>query len=102
MNLKNQLRRYLEYSNFTVSELSRKAQVPKSTIHEWLQGSMPRNIDKLKSLANTLDVSLDHLCYGEGIICLDKNPLDKLQDEIHAGKFEVVLRPIYEDIKSTK
>jgi transcriptional regulator with XRE-family HTH domain len=102
MNLKEQLRRYLEHHNITVSELARKASVPKSTIHEWLQGSMPRNIDKLKSVATILNVSLDQLCYGEKILKITSNPMDSLQEEIHAGKFEVVLRPIYEDIKPLK
>jgi len=65
-NLRTQLALYIEIRGLTLSELSRRAKVPKGTIHSWISGKSPKNIDAIKRVADTLKVSLDHLLYGSG------------------------------------
>jgi len=67
MNLKKQLKLYLENKDLTASELSRLAGVPKQSLSDWLAGSNPRDIRTVKRVADALEVSLDHLVFGEGL-----------------------------------
>ena len=70
MNLKNQLRLYLEHRKISASALARASGVPKQSISDWLAGSSPRNISQLKKIADSLSVSIDHLVFGKGIEAL--------------------------------
>ena len=67
MNLKKQLKLYLENKGLTASELSRLSGVPKQSISDWLGGSNPRDIRSVKKVAEALAVTLDHLVFGEGV-----------------------------------
>jgi len=66
MNLKNQLRYYLEHRNITASHLARCSGVPKQSISDWLSGSNPRDIRQVKKVADFLSITVDHLVFGEG------------------------------------
>ncbi len=91
MNLKNQLKLFIERNYLTMTTLSQKSGVPKSTISDWLNGSAPRDLRKLKKVADALNTTVDHLCWGKGLIVEDEK-ITKFEDEINAGIFEVVLR----------
>lgn len=67
MNLKNQLRFYLDSKGLTASQLARKAGVPKQSISGWLAGSNPRDIKQIKKVADVLSVSVDNLVFGTGV-----------------------------------
>ncbi len=66
MNLKFQLRIFLETRRMTASELARLSDVPKQSISDWLGGSIPRDIQKLKRVADALRTTVDHLVFGNG------------------------------------
>ncbi len=91
MNLKSQLKLFIERNYLTLTTLSEKSGVPKSTISDWLHGSAPRDLRKLKKVADALETTVDQLCWGKGI-AEDKEKFMKYQDEINTGVFEVILR----------
>jgi transcriptional regulator with XRE-family HTH domain len=66
MNLKNQLRHYLDAREISATQLAKKARVPKQSLSGWLSGSNPRDIRQIKRVADALEVSLDNLMFGFG------------------------------------
>lgn len=67
MNLKKQLKNYLQAKKMSASELSRITGVPKQSISDWLAGSNPRDVRLVKKVADVFSVSLDHLFFGDGV-----------------------------------
>lgn len=73
-----------------VTALSRSTKIPVQTIHGWLQGKAPRNINQVKVVSDYFGVSLDCLVYAEEQKTL--SPLETQLDEIKAGVWEVILK----------
>lgn len=61
--LKEKLQELLNQNAWTASELARRSGVPKQVLSLWLSGVEPRKILHLKSVARTLGVSVDELCF---------------------------------------
>lgn len=66
MNLKQQLRTYLELRDMTAAELARKSGVSKQVISLWLGGAEPKKLTQVKKVASVLGTTVDHLCFGSG------------------------------------
>lgn len=97
MNLKRQLRFYLEVRGMTAAELARRSGVSKQVLSSWLAGSEPKKIGQVKKVCSTLGVSLDHLVYGDGHEEENQRvtELDALLgDDWVSGVFEVRFRRI--------
>ena len=92
MNLSKNLKRILFDRSLKAAELARLSGVSKTSIGEWLAGSNPRDIRKVKKVADALDISIDDLCFGGGEI--KKSPMREYEDEIAAGTFDVILRKV--------
>lgn len=93
MELKTILKELIKKRGITITALSRATKVPLQTLHGWLQGSEPRSLKQVKSVADFFNVDLDYLCFGiEGE--KNKNNITEFEDEINAGIFEVVLRRV--------
>ncbi|MBU6155181.1 MAG: helix-turn-helix transcriptional regulator [Bdellovibrionales bacterium] len=67
MNLKSQLRLFLQSRGISASDLARLSGVPKQSISDWLGGTAPRDIQKLKRVADAFGTTIDHLVFGEGV-----------------------------------
>lgn len=67
MNLKSQLRYFLELRGLTAAELSRRSKVSAQTISIWLSGGPVRDVSKAKAVADVLGTTLDNLLYGSGL-----------------------------------
>ena len=93
MELKSVLRRIIREKGLTVAGLSRATKVPVQTLHGWLQGTEPKSIRQVKTVADYLGVDLDHLCFGTKSKA-SGSKIEKFEDEINAGIFEVVLRRV--------
>jgi transcriptional regulator with XRE-family HTH domain len=97
MNLKSQLKLYLEHTGMSASQLAKKSSVPRQSLSDWINGSKPRDIAQVKRVAAVLGTSVDHLVFGNG---LDGNAkkvteLDALLgDEWISGLFEVRFRRV--------
>ena len=92
MNLKNQLKLYIAEKDISLSRLARQSGVSRQTLNDWLLGKPATNINKIKKIADILDVSVDHLAFGSGLE--NVKDIHKYQEEINCGVFEVVLRKI--------
>jgi hypothetical protein len=90
MQLGKILKKKLQDNDVMVTELSRATKVPLQTLHNWLAGQKPRDIDQVKRVADHFGVSINNLCFGE--IEKANRELTDFRDEILAGVFEVVIR----------
>lgn len=97
MSLTKSLRRILNDKGITVAQLSRMSQVPAKTIYHWLAGQQPRKMEHVFKICDILNVSVEEL-YGRS----RKTPLASedrqgLPCDMHAGIYEVILRPLKRD-----
>ena len=90
MQLGKILKKKLHDEEIKITVLSKATRVPLQTLHNWLAGQKPRDIDQVKRVSDYLGVSLNYLCFGE----IEKTNRDfsEFREEILAGVFEVVIR----------
>ncbi len=93
MELKTVLRKLIREKGLTITGLARSTKVPVQTLHGWVNGVEPKSIRQLKKVADYLDVDLDYLCFGIKPKS-ENNKLEKFEDEINTGVFEVILRRV--------
>lgn len=91
MKIKTVLKRLLFENDMSVAQLARETEIPRQTIDNWLAGQEPRSFDQVKSVAKYFQMSMDELCFDERNY---HESIDKFNDEINAGVFEVVLRRV--------
>lgn len=97
MNLKKQLRLYLDSREMTATQLAKRSSVPKQSLSGWLAGSNPRDVRQVKRVADVLGTTLDNLMFGDGIDPEARRvlELDALVGEGWiGGLFEVRLRRV--------
>ena len=97
MNIKKQLKYYLDRNDLTASQLARKANVPKQSLSGWLAGSNPRDVKQVKRVADVLNTTLDNLLFGEGSEAQVQKPVDLgalVGDEWFSGVFEMKIRRV--------
>jgi len=90
MKLKDQLKTLIEGERLTISRLSKETKVPVQTLHNWLSGMEPRSLKQVRKVADYFEVSIDYLCFA--IEPKPKESLGDFEEEIFAGKFDVILR----------
>lgn len=93
MQLSINLKKLMARDKISLVQLARMTKVPKQTLHNWLSGAEPKNLDQIRSVANTFNLSIEELCYGEKP-GKTRPVIDDYQEEINAGIFEVVLRRV--------
>lgn len=97
MRLAENLKILLEKKGWRAAELARRADVPKSSVNDWLSGASPRNMGHLKSIADELGVLLDDLLFGDALAEARTSRtvnLDDLGSSWVSGIFEVRLRKV--------
>ena len=93
IKIKTILKKLLHEHDLTAAQLARATKTPPQTINNWLSGQEPRSLKQIKAIADYFGISVDYLIYGQE----EKNSkisIDKYEDEINAGIFEVVLRRV--------
>lgn len=90
MKLKDQLKTLIESERLTISRLSKETKIPVQTLHNWIAGMEPRSLKQVRKVADYFEVSIDYLCFG--IEPKSKESLGDFEEEIFAGKFDVILR----------
>ena len=78
----------------TASQLSRLTGVAQTTLSEWLAGSTPKDLRKVKKVADHFEITIDELCFGTGAKSKANSVIEAYEDEINAGVFEVLLRRV--------
>ena len=91
MKLSSTLKNLIKTHGIAVTALARSTGVPTQTIHNWLSGAKPRDVDQLKLVADHFGVSLDYLLYETKS---EKKNFSDFSDDINAGIFEVILRKV--------
>lgn len=97
MNLKNQLKHYLDKNDLTAAQLAKKAGISKQVISLWMNGGSPKNIQSVKAVADIFGVTVDHLCFGTDIkfTQTSNDNFDILPtDNWMSGLFEIKIRKI--------
>ncbi len=86
----------LERKNITLSLLSKNTGISVKTLHNWTTGQEPKKLTQVKLVAEYFNETIDRLCFEDIATTknIKQNPIDEHRDEIRAGIFEVVLRPI--------
>ncbi|HRO66791.1 MAG TPA: helix-turn-helix transcriptional regulator [Pseudobdellovibrionaceae bacterium] len=85
------LKARLKECGYTVAELSRLSGVPVKTLYHWTTGQQPRKMDHLLKVCAVLKISVEEL-YGQPPPQVP-HILHNYEKEIHAGLYEVILRP---------
>lgn len=91
MDISKTLKHLLVDRDINVTQLSRATDVPRQTIDNWIAGQEPRSLMQLKQVSSYFDLTIDELCFGKVI---KSDPIEKFEEEINAGLFEVVLRRV--------
>ncbi len=94
MKLKPQLSALIKQRGVTITTLAKTTKIPAQTIHNWLAGSKPRDLDQVKRVADYFQVSLDFFTYGVEFKGSTSSPIEEHREEINAGIFEVILRKV--------
>ena len=93
MKLKEQLQFYLREKGMNASQLARKSKVPKTSLSDWLGGATPRKLHHLKQVADCFQITIDHLCFGEGHPTQDPTPTLN-HHQWQEGLFEIKYRKV--------
>ncbi len=92
MKLSSTLNSLCKKRRITLSELARRAGVPKQTLHNWTLGRRSVNPDQLKKVAQALEVSVHYLLYGDQDPF--ETPNEEILKEIFSGDVRVTLHRI--------
>lgn len=77
------LKGLMKEHGLTLSDIARMSNVSKGVVYNWLHGASPQNLWALSKLAESLDVSLHFLLFGEN----EKSMMEKAM----SGTKEVVV-----------
>lgn len=82
--------------DLSIVEISSKTSIPKQTLHNWLSGANPKNVNQLRKIGTYFKTTVDELCFGDvsQTKLPEENGFMKYEEEIRAGYYEVILRPI--------
>lgn len=93
------LKDLLKNRRLTLKEVSLASGVAVSTLGEWLNNRQPKSPVQVKKVANTLEVSLNYLLFGEPDRYERINLTQALGDEVLSGVFEINVRRVKIDEK---
>jgi transcriptional regulator with XRE-family HTH domain len=90
--LAKNLENLLHDKEISVSELSRRTEIPKTNILSWKNGGNPK-IEQLLKLAQYFNVTVDYLLTGKHP---DEFDIDGLfsKVEIHSGTYELTIKKV--------
>jgi transcriptional regulator with XRE-family HTH domain len=89
--LKDNLNKQLKDHGLSLTELAKKAKVPKTNIHSWTTGANPQ-LDQLKRVADVLKVSIHELAFGTADPYEAKS--EEILKELFTGDVRVTLHRI--------
>lgn len=81
--------------SITAAELSRRSGVSKQTISSWMSGERPRDVRKVKAVADVFNTTIDNLLYGNG----NNSPLKQTQKNVappSLGQQEETLNGVFQ------
>jgi transcriptional regulator with XRE-family HTH domain len=100
MELSRVLKKLMYDRDIKLVQVSRATKVPLTTLSNWMAGQKPRDVNQIKLVADYFKVSLDFILFN--IQPSKQNIVESMKDEINAGAFEVILRPIKKHTGTSK
>ena len=95
LQLKENLKGKLKEREIGVPTLAKRTGISRKTIENWMEGQRPQNIEQVKVVAKFFGTTVDEICFGPDLRTGNAlTELERHQNEINAGIFEVVLRRI--------
>lgn len=93
MKFSENLKKAMSEHKISQKKLSMKVGLPVSTLHGWLNGAAPKNIQDLKKVASIFGMTIDQLCFDE-LKSFDFNKSLLREEKVVAqfGSVELVLR----------
>ena len=93
MKFSENLKKAMLEHKISQKKLSTKVGLPVSTLHGWLNGVAPKNIQDIKKVAGIFGMTIDQLCFDDiGPIDLSKSILREEKVVAQFGTVELVLR----------
>lgn len=89
--LANNLTDLLEKNNISLSELSRRTDVPKSNLSSWLRGRSP-NLEQLDKVAQYFGTTIEQLAFGRKHKETESLLIYRL--EIENGRYEIIVKKL--------
>ncbi len=97
IKLADNLKKIMASKNLTVTQAAKKIGMNKSTLHNYCNGVVPRNLRKIKELADLLEVSLTELIFGKNADVTSFRTEGSME-----GRYEVIIRRVNEGGKDAK
>lgn len=91
--LSDQLKSYMKKYDLTLTKIYRKTGVSKSTISSWLNGSVPRDIRKLKAVADIFNTTIDNLCWGSSTELTKMDIKHEIINSIKNQEYKFTIEP---------
>ena len=88
IRIRETLNRILKEKNLSISQAARQAGISKGTVHNYVNGVIPKSISNLKSLADFFEVSIVELILGQTA----SQPHAMVSE--FEGRYEVVVKRI--------
>jgi transcriptional regulator with XRE-family HTH domain len=92
MLISQNLKYLMKSRKISLIELAKSSGVPKSSIHDWTQGSSPKNLLHLKKVSDVLGLTIDELLFSDVSLINEKTSASifpKSEHEIVDGLFRV-------------
>lgn len=91
--LNKKLKQLIDEHDLSIPKLSKLTGISRKTLDNWSLGQKPRNISQVKKVASFFNITVDELCF-DGSDVERSTVIDQYKDEINAGVYEVILKPI--------
>ena len=89
------LKKALSVRRITLTTAAKKSGMNKSTLHGYYNGVVPRNLLKIRDLADLLEIPFAELLFGN-------DPQESADSESFEGRYEVTVRKINKNSKDGK
>lgn len=84
--LKDNLEELMKRHNMSLHQISKKTNINKSTLHNYLNGVLPQGLVTLSKLAQLFGISMEELLYGHSSPTLDLTTLEE--------RYEIIIKKI--------
>lgn len=85
LKLHENLRTLLRERSLTINSVSKKTNINKSTLHNYLNGVNPQGLDVVLKLAQFFEIPLNELLFGKGFS-------DITSIKVHEGHYEIIIK----------
>lgn len=89
MRIARNIKNHISAEKLSLSDFAKKVHIPASTLHGWLNGATPKNIQDIKKVADYFGISVDELCFGEKMKDVKRTNIKVL---IEDQEFELILK----------